>query len=305
MALKTIILSPAGLTVPDLSSSAYATFPMMNGETSRCIVPLPSGVPADFYAMSAVYLIIRSASTGNLYLRPGATRIDATTEGAVESSTGSYAAFAGGPGTGVTEFISLPSTMWSSLTDINAGDALNLVVDRDGSNVLDTYEADLDIIGIKFVYEVGATVTGDHYCTQEDMEWRIGTATLAQLTNDTMGAATPDVNVIETILDRVDALIDARCGTVYTVPFSPVPDIIKQIAISLAVFDAFQRKPSNVGMPKMWEAEHKEAVKMLDEISIMQRSISGTVAYPQSAIVEATDDPIVDFNDTDNMMSDF
>ena len=305
MALKTIILSPAGLTVPDLSSGAYATFPMMNGEITRCIVPLGEGVPADFYAVSAVYLIIRSASTGNLYLRPGSTRVDLTTEGAVESSTGSYAAFAGGAGTGVTEFISLPSAMWSSLTDINAGDALNLVVDRDGSHASDTYETDLDIIGIKFVYETAYTVTGDYYCSQQDLEWRIGTTTLAQLTNDTMNAASPDVNVVNSILARVNTLIDTRCGTVYTVPFDPVPDVIRQIAISLAIFDAFQRKPQNMDMPKMWVAEHDKAVKMLDEISIMQRSISATVANPQSAIVESEGGQQVNFYDTDNLMSDF
>lgn len=306
MATKTIILTPSGLTVPDVSSSGYATFPMPDSSLTRCIVPLTAGIPWDFYAISSVSLIIRSASTGNLYLRVGTTRFDIATESAVEAVTGSYAAYAGGAGTGITEFIALPSAAWSTLTDLNAGDFLNFVIDRDATSATDTYSADLDIVGIKFVYTTG-WVAGTHYCSQTDMEYRIGTLALAEYTNDTVGATTPDANVVESILTDVDALIDSKCGILYTVPFTTVPDLIVDIATDLACFKAMTRKPTNVAVGKDWIQINKDCMQQLDDIGQGKVNLPTTATLAtDSGVVEALEsNKLVDFNDEDNGMYEF
>jgi phage gp36-like protein len=305
MATKTIILTPSGITVPDASSSGYATFPMPNDSLTRCIIPLTAGVPFDFYAISSVSLIIRSASTGNLYLRAGTTRFDISAEGAVEAVTGSYVAYAGGLGTGVTEFITLPAASYA-LTDLNISDFLNFVIDRDATSATDTYEADLDIVGIKFVYTTG-WAAGVHYASQTDMEYRIGTLALAEYANDTVGATTPNANVIEQILTDVDALIDSKCGILYTVPFTTVPDLITDIATDLACYKAMTRKPTNVAVGKDWIQINKDCIQQLDDIGAGKVNLPTTATLAtDSGVVEALESAkLVDFNDEDNGMYEF
>lgn len=302
MATKTILLTPSGLTVPDLTSGAYPTFPMPDGAVTRCIVPLAGGVPFDFYAISSASLIIRSAATGNLYLRCGSTRFDISTEGAVEAVTGTYAAYAGGAGTGISEFLTIPAAAYA-LTDLNIGDFLNFVIDRDATDALDTYNADLDIVGIKFVYTTG-WVAGSHYCSQTDMEYRIGTANLAAWANDTPNASTPDANVIEQILTDVDALIDSKCGILYTIPFPTVPDLIKDIATELSCYRAMTRRPTNIAVGKDWIQINKDCMQQLQDIGEgkTQLPTTATLATTVADVTNAESDPLVDFNDSDNGM---
>jgi len=306
MATKTVILTPSGLTVPDVSSGAYPTYPMPNDSITRCIIPWEGGVPADFYAMSSLELIILTQNAGNLRLRGGATRFDAATPGVVGTSTSAYAQYAGGTADSKSKFIALLATSYSGLADINASDVLNFVVDRDAVDALDTYEADLNVIGLRVIYTTGY-VAGTHYCSQTDMEYRISTLTLAQLTNDTANATTPNANVIEQILVDVDAGIDAKCGILYTVPFTTVPDLIKDIATDLACFKAMQRRPVNMEIPKAWIEINKDAMQQLQDIGEGKVNLptTATMATTVSDFTNAETTPLVDFNDTDNGMYEF
>ena len=305
MATKTVILTPSGLTVPDVSSGAYPTYPMPNGEITRCIIPWEGGVPADFYAMSSLELIILTQNAGNLYLRGGATRFDAATPGVVGTSTSAYAAYAGGTADSKSKFITLLATSYSGLADINASDVLNFVIDRDAVDAFDTYAADLNVIGLRVIYTSGFGA-GSHYCNQTDIEYRLSTTTVAQLGNDTANATTPDANVIEQLLANVDATIDALAGQVYTVPFVTTPAIIKRIAIDLACFELFQRRPVNMDMPKPIQVARDAAMKQLEAISNMLLRLpdTATIASAESSMV-ASNSARIDFNDVDNMEYDF
>jgi len=145
-----------------------------------------------------------------------------------------------------------------------------------------------------------------NYCVAADLENRISSLTLAQLTNDTANATTYNSTVVTAILDKVDAEIDAKAGQVYTVPFATIPAIIKQIAIDLACYAVFQRRPVQMDMPKDWEIAHKEALQRLDDISnlLLKLPDTATIASAESSM---NDDEVtaVSFNDTDNPMSDF
>ncbi len=145
-----------------------------------------------------------------------------------------------------------------------------------------------------------------NYCVAADLENRISSLTLAQLTNDTANATTYNATVVTAILDKIDAEIDAKAGQVYTVPFTTIPAIIKQIAIDLACYAVFQRRPVQMDMPKDWEIAYKNANERLDAISNMMLKLpdTATIASAESAMDDDEVDAI-SFTDTDNLMSDF
>jgi len=60
------------------------------------------------------------------------------------------------------------------------------------------------------------------YSTQTDLENRIGSANLARLTNDTSGATTSTTAVVNSLIQRADALINAKCSQVFDTPLQEV-----------------------------------------------------------------------------------
>jgi phage gp36-like protein len=143
-------------------------------------------------------------------------------------------------------------------------------------------------------------VSAGYYCTQQNLEDRIGKQTLAELTEDTANPTEPDVSVCGILIGRACALIDSYAGRVYTVPFTTIPTIIRDLAIDLSCYYAFQRRPTQMGMPVMWDAHYKDAIKLLDEISqqLYRVGTGFVVESAQSSIV--TNSTAIDFNDEDN-----
>lgn len=158
---------------------------------------------------------------------------------------------------------------------------------------------DISIYGI-------SEAPGTHYCSQTDIENRISRLTLAQLTNDTANPTSPDSEVVDAILTNVNATIDSYAGQVYTVPFSPVPALIRRIAIDIACYEVMQRRPVNMDIPKGWEAQYRNAMAQLEKISnlLLRLPDSATIASAESNMVVRGEDAI-DFTDTDQLMSNF
>ena len=302
--MKTVILTPSGATISDFTSGSYPTYPAPNNSQTRIICPWEGGVASDFLTMSSIELIILSENAGNLYLQGGASRFDLATLSAIATSSSGFAAYAGGAADSKLKFITLPSTSWSSLAAINASDSVNIIIDRDATNVLDTYEHDLNVVGVRIKYNAGAA-PGSHYCTQTDLENRISPLTLAQLTNDTAGATSADASVLDSILALVDAQIDGKAGQVYTVPFSPVPNIIRRIAVAMSCYFCFQRRPVNMDMPKDWQVAYDNAIKILEDVSnlLVYLPDTATLSSTQADMNTLTDNPVVDFFNSDSPMS--
>lgn len=152
-----------------------------------------------------------------------------------------------------------------------------------------------------------AILVSTHYCTFTDLEKRLSRKNLAGLCNDTANSTVADPVIIEQILTNVNSIIDAKAGQVYTVPFTTIPDKVKQIAIDFACFQAMQRRPANMPMPKEWDDANKAAMKDLEDISNMLLRLpdTATIASAESDMVTPTTDPLVDFNDSTNDMSQF
>ncbi len=123
----------------------------------------------------------------------------------------------------------------------------------------------------------------------------------------TSDAFLPNAAVITTLIAKADHLIDAKAGQVYTVPFTTVPDVIKDISADLAVYFALQRRPVNIETPKAWQEAYKNALAQLEDISnmLLRLPTTATIASAEGNIVTPTTDPVVDFNDSDNAMSDY
>jgi phage gp36-like protein len=152
------------------------------------------------------------------------------------------------------------------------------------------------------------------YCTQGDLENRIGVLQLAQLTNDTANPTTADTTVVAAIITKVCTEIDAKAGQVYVVPFIvpdncvSIPKIIKEIAIELSIYYCFARRFSEVGVPKVWADIYTEITKVdgkLDGISNMLVPLDGSPSLLSAEADIVAPDRQLDFNDSSLPISAF
>lgn len=111
----------------------------------------------------------------------------------------------------------------------------------------------------------------------------------------------PNSGIITALIAKADTKIDSLAGQVYTVPFTTVPDIIKNISIDLTCYYAFQRRPINMEMPKEWQAAHDNAIQILEDISNMLIYLPTTAVIASAeSDVEASNSARIDFTDEDN-----
>ncbi len=73
------------------------------------------------------------------------------------------------------------------------------------------------------------------YCTQADVETRIGLVDLTDL-SDYDDDGTPDATVVAEAISSGEAIIDSYLGTKFQVPVTPVPDVLKTRAVNLTVY---------------------------------------------------------------------
>lgn len=111
------------------------------------------------------------------------------------------------------------------------------------------------------------------YCTQADLVERFGTVELAQLTDETAAAA-PDASEITKACDEASSLIDAYVATLYTVPLSPVPTIVRRWACDIARKYLWKDRALAESVVAL---NHDAALAQLKDVA------RGTIALPSSA----------------------
>jgi phage gp36-like protein len=180
---------------------------------------------------------------------------------------------------------SMTSVISAVVTDINS-----VTITCSGDGVLTAREVDI--------------LVSTHYCTFTDLERKLSRATLAQLANDTASATIADPVVIETILTNTDATIDSKAGQVYTIPLTMPEPLVTRIAIDIACYEAFQRRPVNMEMPKDWQVSRDKADKQLEDISnmLVRLSDSQTVVSEESNM-NTSNTARIDFSDENNSES--
>ena len=87
---------------------------------------------------------------------------------------------------------------------------------------------------------------------------------LSNLTSDQAAAATKSAATITKALDRANGEVDGFCGKRYQVPFSPLPDFVKALALDIAVYNIFSRREM---IPENRKTRRDNAVKNLEQIA--------------------------------------
>lgn len=86
----------------------------------------------------------------------------------------------------------------------------------------------------------------------------------------------------ETNIVRAESIVDAYLASRYSVPFSPVPAIIKQVTIDIAALDLFDRcQQAAEWIVRRWQSA-------MDILKMLQ---SGDMAIPGVAVLTTIDTP--------------
>ncbi len=118
------------------------------------------------------------------------------------------------------------------------------------------------------------------YCTKADLLGLIPEETLVQLTDDAGAGIVNDTRVTDAIADA-DAEIDGYCGKRYTLPFSPVPALVKKMSKEIAVYNLYARRQ---GAPDHIAKLRDDDVELLKSVS------KGTSTLGSDAPAEITGD---------------
>nr|BDD46511.1 hypothetical protein 15 [bacterium] len=102
------------------------------------------------------------------------------------------------------------------------------------------------------------------YCTLDDIKKQVQETTLIEITDDSLSGQINEDVVNETIL-YADTLINGYLRGRYTLPLQTTPEIIKVIAIDLAIYRLYSRR-FHTDMPDSINDKYKNSIKLLEQI---------------------------------------
>ena len=120
------------------------------------------------------------------------------------------------------------------------------------------------------------------YCTQSDLEKRIGSADLTAL-SDYDDDDSPDADVVAAAIASADALIDSYLGTRLSVPVQmadgSTPDAVKSRSVSLAVYHLKMGRDSVTADAR---AQYEDDVAWLAKVAAGQVSLGSDESPAES-----------------------
>lgn len=103
------------------------------------------------------------------------------------------------------------------------------------------------------------------YCTLADIAKAIPPVTLLQLSNDDPAAQQPDESVLEDAVRAACELIDGYLRGRYSLPFDPVPTVLRDAAVSLVRYALYGRRPET-DLPDAVKDDRRNTIKLLESI---------------------------------------
>ena len=103
------------------------------------------------------------------------------------------------------------------------------------------------------------------YCTKADLEEQISAVELIELADDE-GTGAADDSVVARAIADADAEIDSYCGGRYSVPFSPVPVMIRKLSVDLAIYNLYSRR-SVLAISEERQKRYDNALRFLRDVS--------------------------------------
>ena len=102
------------------------------------------------------------------------------------------------------------------------------------------------------------------YCTLNDIKDQIPEANIIQLTDDE-GLDEVNQERVDKAISVAGSVIDGYLRGRYSLPLENVPELIKTIAIDIAVYKLYERR-LELEMPETMVNRYKNAVKTLEQI---------------------------------------
>lgn len=134
------------------------------------------------------------------------------------------------------------------------------------------------------------------YCTQGDILKGISQQELAELTTES--GETPEAGLVTEAIAKADAEIDAYCGVRYQVPFAPVPEMVRALSVSMAIYHLFTRRNLD---DKVRRQNYDDALKFLANVSKGLAALGASATPPpekESAVAEVSSSERVFSRDT-------
>ena len=75
---------------------------------------------------------------------------------------------------------------------------------------------------------------------------------------------------VEEAIEQADSEIDSYCAMKYTVPFDPVPEIVKKCSVDIAIYNLYSRRVEDIPPTRL--DRYRNAVRTLE--GIVKGSIS-------------------------------
>ena len=124
------------------------------------------------------------------------------------------------------------------------------------------------------------------YSTQSDLEKQLPKELLVQLADDD-GDGVIDGGIVPDAIQKADDEINAYAATRYTVPFAPVPPLVRALSVDLAIWNLYARRGrENETVTKRYD----RAIKLLRDIASGTATLGETPgpAESETGLPEAT-----------------
>lgn len=102
------------------------------------------------------------------------------------------------------------------------------------------------------------------YSTIKDIINELPDKTLAQLTDDKDGLVV-DEDVVNSLIEAADAIIDGYCGTRYTVPLTPPTPFVSGLSRQITIYKLYARRRE--GMPELRKEQYDDAIGRLKDVA--------------------------------------
>lgn len=116
------------------------------------------------------------------------------------------------------------------------------------------------------------------YCTLDDIRDMMDEDEIIRYTDD-YDQGIVNTSVTDKAIAGAGALIDSHLATRLSVPVSPVPDIIKDLAVDIAIYKICSRRSQ---APEEIRTKYDDAVKYLEKAAAGKIAIPGAVSAPDS-----------------------
>lgn len=127
------------------------------------------------------------------------------------------------------------------------------------------------------------------YCALADIRRLIEDRHIITLSNDDPAADKPNQPAVKAAIEQADRLIDSYAGLQRTVPLSPVPELVRTLSATLAVFFLYRRRGQ---VPEIWEQQYRNDCAVLQKIGegklVFGAPETGSEAPPERALTSSS-----------------